>query len=593
MKHKLISILCTICVLLTGTAISVPVNCAENFFQTTAYAENKRYIVGLRDNAAQLSLFSDEINEMSVISESLNIYLTDDTEKINQLARNGMIEYIEEDTKVELFADTPSYNDTYYSQQWNFSVANIENARKITTGSDDIIVGIVDTGLLPHADISNTVSGKYFYTSGKTVKEASDTTDEYGHGTAIAGIISAAANNGIGIAGIADNVKIMPLKAFGGSDGNSGSIATLVAAADYAIEHGCKVINISAGATNDNTAMKEVIDKAYKNNVIIVAAAGNYGNYGTLRNQPEMETAYIYPASYSSVISVGSIDSTKTLAKSSQRNDAVCVVAPGVNIVSTSNSSFAMSHINMSDGSTDYAKVNGTSFSCPHTAALAALAASIYPDITPDEFRETLIATAIDLGDTGKDTSYGYGMIDMYAALQYVQSEFLDTSPTPTVTPSPTPTVTPSPTPTATPSPTPTVTPSPTPTATPSPTPTVTPSPTPTVSDICKNIESSVKCATDENGKFSAIGSLINKNRTVVNGVRLFAFFNSDNELICIKKFNTELPAATKNNSIEAKTVISEIDFDFAYIKQFFWRMNNAGDIIPYAPPSACLNNSQ
>jgi len=167
-----------------------------------------------------------------------------------------------------------------------------------------------------------------------------------------------------------------------------------------AADLGCKVINISMGGDSYSTSEKTAISYALSKGCIIVASAGNGG-----------DSAYMYPASYAEVISVGSIDSDLSCSYFSEYNDRVDVTAPGTNIYTTS-------YWSKANGS-DYLYRDGTSFSAPHVSGIAALAAALKPFITADDFCEALKETSTDLGITGYDTHYGYGLINAERLLRH------------------------------------------------------------------------------------------------------------------------------------------------------------------------------
>lgn len=372
---------------------------------------NKHYIIKMKDSA--VSLCSDEVSDMDNISHDLNMYASSDVELINSLISDGMVESVSEDEIVELF-DTTGYNDTYYSEQWNFELTNIINAREITTGSNNVTVAVVDSGLQTgHPDINydDVLTGRcYTYNQENEITVSTDTLDTYGHGTAVTGIIKATSNNNEGIAGIADNVKILPIKVF---DAKNSSLSVIIKGLQYAIDQNCDVINFSAGVTSANSALKEIVDLANQKGIIFVAAAGNNS-----KSTASYDDAKMYPASFDNAISVGAVDSNSKITYFSQKNNAVTIVAPGANVISTRSDTYAISGTKIG---TSYMKVNGTSFSAPHITALAALAKSIDKSITPSIFEKALTSTAIDLGNEGKDNQYGYGLVDMAATLSEVE----------------------------------------------------------------------------------------------------------------------------------------------------------------------------
>ncbi len=388
-------------------------------FTPAVYAGD--YLVGLSQDAP-LPLSSDTL-ALEPVAPSVGVYSTSDFAFAQRLLAEGIIDYIEENAIVTLF-DTP--NDSYYSTQWNMLKCGIPAARAITRGSANVKVAVIDSGIQAgHPDFgTNILPGK------NTIDGSTDINDVYGHGTAVTGIIGALSSNGVGIAGIADQVQILPIQFLTlalNSSGNyvyvtqngvrqpkveGGRSSNLIAGIEYALDQGCDVINISAGVTytalssSELQSFRSILDRAYEENVIVVAAAGNDGN-ATLS----------YPAADETVIGVGSIDSNNIVASSSQRNESVFVCAPGVSIPTTISNKCAIPKTALSTG---YALVSGTSFAAPHVTALAALARSIDPDLTPQEFMAYLSQTALDLGTPGYDTSYGYGLIDMATLLNEV-----------------------------------------------------------------------------------------------------------------------------------------------------------------------------
>lgn len=385
----------------------------------SAFAQ--RYIVGLnRDNDA-VQLYAARSYDLEPVAESIGAYVTEDEELARYLVESGMADYMEEDCIIELF-DAPEdaelfsivYNDTYFNSQWNLSMVKALEARGITAGSSDITVAVIDSGLYsghPDFDPTHIKLGRNFVSG----TDPTDFNDIVGHGTAGAGIINAVANNGAGIVGIADGVNIMPIR-FMNSIQN-GSLSALVSGIEYAIDNGCKVINLSLGTTKETQTLHNIIQRAYDENIIVVAAVGNSSS-----------TVLNYPAAYDTVVGVGAVTSTGSHASYSQRNSSVWISAPGTRVPTTMISGNAAIPVypitsDISSSHPDYPiykTVSGTSFACPHIAALAALAASIDPDITPDEFMEHLKTTAVDQGTAGRDDFFGYGLVDMQAVLQAV-----------------------------------------------------------------------------------------------------------------------------------------------------------------------------
>lgn len=366
------------------------------------------------------------------------------------------VRYIEKDALVfaAFTPNDPAYNNPslVYGPQY----INAPTAWDYTLGSPDIIIAIVDTGVdATHEEfVGRTVSGWDF------VSNDPDPSDDHGHGTHVAGIAAAGTNNGVGIAGIAGQSRLMAVKVLNAS--GVGYLSDVGAGIRWAVDHGARVINLSLGGSVDGTAMRDAVAYAVAQGAIVVAAAGN-----------EATADPRYPSSYDNVIAVGAITYQWQRWSLSNYGVNVDVMAPGSTVYST---------YWQSGQTNSYRFMNGTSMAAPHVSGLVALMLSLNPSLTSEQVRSYLEATATDMGDPGPDLYHGYGLVNAGAAVQALLPP--TSTPTPTLTPTPIPTDTPTPTPTFTPTPTPTSTPTPTntptPTATPTPTPTDTPTPTPT-----------------------------------------------------------------------------------------------------------------
>ena len=304
-----------------------------------------------------------------------------------ETALSGLVDYIEKESDIKIEADT---NDTYYTNQWGLTAANIPPVWDYTTGSNDVSVCIIDTGFSnTHPDLkSNMFRQGWDYANGGEVLDDPD-----GHGTMVAGIIAADSNNYKGIAGINRNTFIIPLKIplIGEYFDTSKIIEALYDAGDS----GCDVINMSLGGPTFSPTFNNAVQYAYSQGSIIIASAGNDATKGNPIN---------YPASYNNVISVGSINSSLNRSSFSNYNNYVDVVAPGENILTTNNNDW-------------YEYVSGTSFSAPHVAGIAALIKSVKPDLTTNNFMDLIKTTSRDLGTTGYDNQYGYGLINATSML--------------------------------------------------------------------------------------------------------------------------------------------------------------------------------
>ena len=230
------------------------------------------------------------------------------------------------------------------------------------------------------------------------VSQSNNPQDDHGHGTHVAGIAAAIGNNGVGIAGIAWGAPIMALKILD-STGN-GSDSDLASAMIYAVDHGAQIINLSLGSSSPSAAIATVVNYAYAHNVTVVAAAGNQGQLGVL-----------YPAADPQAIAVASVDATNNRSWFSNYGPQIALAAPGSDIYSTC----------LGGG---YCTKSGTSMATPHVAGLAALLASQPKFNTPFKIRLALQTTALDLGTSGWDQYYGYGLVQAYNALRYEPPAF-------------------------------------------------------------------------------------------------------------------------------------------------------------------------
>ncbi|RCX22789.1 type VII secretion-associated serine protease mycosin [Fontibacillus phaseoli] len=280
-------------------------------------------------------------------------------------------------------------NDLLFSEyQWNLPIIETNRGWKLSKGSDDVIVAVVDTGVdLKHPDLKGRLLPGY-----NVVSTGDEPLDDVGHGTHVAGIISANVNNSEGIAGMMWGGKILPVKALDGT--GSGTTYSVAQGIIWATDHGAKVINMSLGNYADAQFLHEAIKYAYDRDVVLIAATGNDNT-----ERPG------YPAAYPEVLSVSATDYHLQRASFSNYGDYVDVMAPGESIASTYPDN-------------QYAALSGTSMASPHVSALAALIRSVNPDLKNTEVMDIIRSNVIDLGDSGHDKYFGYGQIDVFSALE-------------------------------------------------------------------------------------------------------------------------------------------------------------------------------
>jgi thermitase len=267
-----------------------------------------------------------------------------------------------------------------------------------TEGDPEVIIAVLDTGVdMTHPELVNKVvsSGRDF------VNGDMDATDDNSHGTHVAGVAAAETNNGEGIAGVAWNCRILPVKVMD-ADGN-GYYSDLIDGLIWATDNGARVINLSLGGDYDDPALKDACQYAFNMGVVIAAAAGNDGG-------PVM-----YPAAYDDyVLAVSATDYEDEWASFSNFGPEVDVAAPGVYILGPVPQWYAGPDF------LPYAFGSGTSASSPHVAGLAALLISDKPWLKPSEVMNIVRYTADDVNVAsfaGKDDYIGYGRINMERAL--------------------------------------------------------------------------------------------------------------------------------------------------------------------------------
>ena len=288
--------------------------------------------------------------------------------------------------------DKPTVNDPYYNNQYAIPLTNIDDVWQITTGSTEVMVSIIDTGIdTDHPEFIGRISPLSYNSANEQVGIAF-VEDDQGHGTMVAGVIAANINNGIGVAGVTANVELLIIKA------NDNQVETfkdsdIIRGIYYAVDNGADIINLSLGSTYANPLTASAITYAKEKNVLVIASSGNDG-----------EEINMYPASFDDVISVGSVDSSKNLSSFSNYNNKVDIVAPGSSIYTTNLAA-------------SYTVASGTSFSAPFVTGIAALYKSIYPHATQPQLKQAIESTAKDLGTTGLDKYYGYGLVDALALI--------------------------------------------------------------------------------------------------------------------------------------------------------------------------------
>jgi type VII secretion-associated serine protease mycosin len=286
---------------------------------------------------------------------------------------------------VSVLGVSPVHADQPRSAQWYLKALRISEAQRITKGAG-VTVAVIDSGVLAkHQDLAGAVL------PGRDVLNGGDgRRDTVGHGTQMAGIIAARGRgDGRGVLGIAPAAKVLPVL--------PAIDTVLVAEAiNWSVAKGAKVINMSFGVLGSDD-LAAAVQAAAAADVVLIASSGNDGRGGA---------GHRYPAAYPEVLAVGAVDRKGKVAAFSSKGAQVRITAPGVDIA-------------VADGEKPnaYASVDGTSPATAMVSGAAALIRAKYPELSAAEVVERLTSTAVDRGAPGRDDSYGFGELDLMAAL--------------------------------------------------------------------------------------------------------------------------------------------------------------------------------
>ncbi len=279
---------------------------------------------------------------------------------------------------------------------------SLRQAWDATLGDPRIVVAIIDTGVdVGHPELSGqTVEGKSFVDALDPAHpgQRGSVLDGAGHGTHVAGIV-AAAENGVGITGVAPRCRIMPVKTLDHEE--RGFASDVAAGIMYAVDHGARVMNLSLGSYGGSRVLERAVARAIDRGVVVVAAMGND------RMDPELGygAAPSYPAALPGVIAVAAHDETGRICSFSNAGRWVTLAAPGEAIWST----FPREG---SDPGAPLELLSGTSMATPFVSGVVALLLSLHPDWTPSQVRRRLESRCQDLATPGFDTLSGHGMLD-------------------------------------------------------------------------------------------------------------------------------------------------------------------------------------
>jgi len=319
-----------------------------------------------------------------------NIYVMDvphGSEKAiaNKLGHNPHFKYAELDQRVEFAATS---NDPYLGSEWHLNKIGATTAWDKTQGAG-VTIAILDSGVdASHPDLAGRMVAGYNFYDGNT-----NTADVCGHGTKVAGSAAATLNNAAGVAGVAGQAKIMPLRIAYNSSGTCyGWLSDIANGVTYAADHGVRIANISYAAMPATASVVSAASYMKSKGGLVFVSAGNLNK----------DEGY---SPTTSMIAVSATDSADNRSSFSSYGAFVSLSAPGSGIYTT-----------VQGGG--YGAVSGTSFASPVAAAVGALVMSANPSLTAAQVENILFTTAVDLGTAGRDIYFGYGRVNAAAAVQ-------------------------------------------------------------------------------------------------------------------------------------------------------------------------------
>lgn len=397
-----------------------------------------------------------EFTDREYLLEVLALDVSAVISAVEQLKNNSLIEW----TALNIAFEPQLYdrlipNDEYFDRQWHLcntgqtggihnADVNAPGAWEITTGDPNIIVAILDTGVdANHPDLINNMVPGYDFIDNDAIPEPGRFWVNDAHGTSCAGLVAAQGNNGIGVAGIAWNCKIMPIRMI--CDYVFITHADVASAIRWAAHNGADVLSNSWGTS---LPLPEIIHSAISD-ITIIGGIGRdgkgcvvlcaSGNWGT--NQP-----VAYPAAYPEVIAVGATNHHDEIWYYSCSGPELDIVAPSGDVPSYMYNFSSLGELfqwttditgipgfsfyNMDKNILDYSDtMGGTSGACPVVAGVAALVLSVNPNLTNEQVKAILIESAVDLGEPGFDEKYGYGRVDACVAVKLAMNPHLTQPP--------------------------------------------------------------------------------------------------------------------------------------------------------------------
>jgi len=266
-------------------------------------------------------------------------------------------------------AEAPAVpNDPLWSSSWSLAKTNAPAAWRLTTGASETVVAVLDTGIdLSHPDLQGSFVQGY-----DVVNRDDDPSDDHGHGTMVAGVVAARANNGLGGVGACSRCTLMPVKVIAGN--GSGNASDVAEGIRWAADHGARVLNMSFILSGPDENVAQAIEYARSRGILVVAAAGNAGTADVT-----------FPAAYPGVVSVAGTDAADARYEWSSYGGWVRLAAPGCNLTTAP--------------AAGYGDFCGTSSATAFVSGVAGLVRTFAPTLSPDAIEQALFASALRVGD--------------------------------------------------------------------------------------------------------------------------------------------------------------------------------------------------
>jgi serine protease len=412
--------------------------------QAAAAIDRDDILVDLKDDATPAAIEKDLGIKLTLVDNSgeaaktklyrAHVDPAQEDALVDKLSKRSDVEIAEPDSIMALSPEdmqpiqvqdvgpaTPGYpNDPLYGKQWHLRQIGMPEAWKLADGNG-VIVAVLDTGVgfedYKNMHVLPDLKGIPFVDPYDFVGNSKHAGDDHGHGSHVTGTIAQVTNNGIGVAGVARNVKIMPLKVLSAS--GSGSVAGIADAIRFAADHGAKVINMSLGGAFPSNVLKKAVKYAHDKGVTVVCAAGN-----------ESRNKVGYPAAYPGAIAVSATQNDEAITFYSNTGKDIDIAAPGGNTRDSNggrnnpDGGVLQNTIEIGNPAKDgYFAFMGTSMASPHVAGVAALV--VGEGVTnPDEVEQILKDTARKPQNQQYSTvKYGAGIIDAPAAVLKARGE--------------------------------------------------------------------------------------------------------------------------------------------------------------------------